>query len=183
MVWKCAKSDLRGPKTQKRPPYRVRCHVQSLRPPLVQFSKWSPASDRWRHLVPTCSCDCTGSTSWRYDWQRGGHHNHGVGPIYESGCCCKVAQKDLQKMRQGATDLWPADVSSGRMHRYGPILCWQDHVIENNCLYQMNACGQLFLSQAICRQLRIVSYHSSVSTGKVVKKTTARAPTIQVKLV
>ena len=33
MVWKCAKSDLRGSKTQKRPPYRVRCHVQSLHPP------------------------------------------------------------------------------------------------------------------------------------------------------
>ena len=37
-----------------------------------------------------------GSTSWRQDWQRGRHHNHGTGSIYESGCCCKLRKKTAE---------------------------------------------------------------------------------------
>ena len=37
---------------------------------------------------------------------------------------------------------------------------------------KMNAYDKLLLSEGVCRQLGIVSYHSSVESGKTMKKTT-----------
>ena len=48
---------------------------------------------------------------------------------------------------------------------------------------KMDAHDQLLLSEGVCRQLGIVSYHPSVSSGKITKKTTTIVPTIQVNLI
>ena len=62
-------------------------------------------------------------------------------------------------------------------------LSFADKTMRTTVYIKMDAHDQLLLSEGVCRQLGIVSYHPSVCTGKATKKTTARVPTIRVNLI
>ena len=58
-----------------------------------------------------------------------------------------------------------------------------DKTLRTTVYIKMDAHDQLLLSEGVCRQLGIVSYHPSVSPRKGVKKSTALVPKVQVNLV
>ena len=62
-------------------------------------------------------------------------------------------------------------------------LSFADKTMKTTVYVKMDAHDQLLLSEGVCRQLGIVSYHPSVSSGKITKKTTAIVPTIRVNLI
>ena len=58
-----------------------------------------------------------------------------------------------------------------------------DKTLQTTVYIKMDAHDQLLLSEGVCRQLGIVSYHPSVSSRKCVKKSIALVPTVRVHLV
>ena len=68
---------------------------------------------------------------------------------------------------------------------------WTDNTLRTTIYIKMDASDQLLLSEGVCRQLGIVSYHDSITSGKVMKdpaevkppRGIAIVPTIRVNLV
>ena len=58
-----------------------------------------------------------------------------------------------------------------------------DKTLRTTVYIKMDSHNQLLLSEGVCQQLGIVSYHPSVSSRKSVKKSRALVPTIRVNLV
>ena len=62
-------------------------------------------------------------------------------------------------------------------------ISFADKTLSTTVYVKMDAHEQLLLSEGVCRQLGIVSYHPSVTARKSTRKTTAIVPTVRVKLI
>ena len=97
-----------------------------------------------------------------------------------------VAAARLHKKNFRKLDKVPRTYDQKTFHLDGCMdmdLSFADKTMRTTVYIKMDAHDQLLLSEGVCRQLGIVSYHPSVCTGKATKKTTARVPTIRVNLI
>ena len=92
-----------------------------------------------------------------------------------------AAAARLRKKNFRRPDKVPCTYDQKTFHLEGCMdldLSFADKTMKTTAYVKMDAHDQLLLSESVGRQLGIVSYHPSVSSGKITKKTTAIVPTI-----
>jgi len=92
-----------------------------------------------------------------------------------------AAAAKLRKKNFRKADKVPRTYDRKTFHLDGCMdmdLSFAEKTMRTTVYIKIDAHDQLLLSEGICRQLGIVSYHPSVSSGKIAKKTTAMVPTI-----